>query len=106
MLRKPIFILLVLAFAFLLNACNSKPSTHTFRSQRVTMRKFAIDPDVIRVKQGEDVVLTVSTEDVQHGFEVNDVSFARSFGQRLAGDTRRQAIIREGQTSGIVEHAL
>lgn len=71
--RKTIFILPVLALAFVLNACNSKPSTHTFKSQRVTMRKFAIDPDVIRVKQGEDVVLTVSTEDVQHGFEVEDM---------------------------------
>ena len=73
MLRKTISILPVLAFAFFLNACNSKPSTHTFKSQRVTMRKFAIDPDVIRVKQGEDVVLTVSTDDVQHGFDVEDL---------------------------------
>ena len=37
------------------------------------MRKFAIEPDVIRVKQGEDVMLTVSTEDVQHGFEVEEM---------------------------------
>jgi len=37
------------------------------------MRKFAIEPDVIQVKQGEDVVLVVSTRDVQHGFEVDDM---------------------------------
>lgn len=37
---------------------------------RVTMRKFAIDPAVIRVKQGSNVVLDVSTLDVQHGFQV------------------------------------
>ena len=73
MLRKTIFILVILVFALLLNACNSKPSMHTFKSQRVTMRKFAIEPDVIRVKQGEEVVLTVSSEDVQHGFEVEDM---------------------------------
>ena len=71
--RKTISILPVVAFAFLLNACNSRPSTHAFKSQRITMRRFAIEPDVIRVKQGEDVVLTVSTEDVQHGFEVEDM---------------------------------
>ena len=70
MLRKTIYLLPV---AFLLTACNTKPSIHDFRIQRVTMRKFAIQPDVIRVKQGEDVLLNVSTEDVQHGFEVEDM---------------------------------
>ena len=39
----------------------------------ITMRKFAIEPDLIRVKQGEDVMLVVSTKDVQHGFEVKDM---------------------------------
>ena len=37
------------------------------------MRRFAIEPDVIRVKQGEDVVLVVSTKDVQHGFQIEDM---------------------------------
>ena len=73
MSRKTIDLLLIVAFALLLNACNSKLSTHQFKSQRVMMKKFAIEPDVIRVKQGADVVLTVSTEDVQHGFEVEDM---------------------------------
>jgi len=70
MLRKTIYLLPV---AFFLTACNTKPSTHGFRVQRVTMRKFAIEPEVIRVKQGEDVLLNVSTEDVQHGFKVEDM---------------------------------
>ena len=39
----------------------------------VTMRRFAIEPDVIRVKQGENVVLDVSSKDVQHGFEVQEL---------------------------------
>ena len=70
MLRKTIY---VLPIVFLLTACNTKPSTHAFKVQRVTMRKFAIEPEVIRVKQGEDVLLTVSTEDVEHGFDVEDM---------------------------------
>ena len=73
MSRKTIIVLLWLSVASFLTACNTKPSTHEFKFQRVTMRKFAIEPDVIRVKQGEDVVLSVSTEDVQHGFEVEDM---------------------------------
>lgn len=40
---------------------------------QVSMRKFEIDPQVIRVKQGENVVLDVSTKDVEHGFEVEDL---------------------------------
>ena len=34
------------------------------------MRKFAIEPAVIRLTRGENVVLDVSTRDVQHGFGV------------------------------------
>src|SRR5689334_14446099 len=73
MLRKTIDCLVIFALALFLTACNTKPSTHAFKSQKITMRRFAIEPDVIRVKQGEDVVLTISTEDVQHGFEVEDM---------------------------------
>ena len=40
---------------------------------RVTMRKFAIEPGVIHVKQGANVVLDVSTQDVQHGFQVPEL---------------------------------
>ena len=39
----------------------------------VTMRRFAIDPEIIRVKQGENVVLDVSSKDVQHGFGVEQL---------------------------------
>ncbi len=39
----------------------------------VTMKKYGIEPEVIRVKQGQKVELTVSTADVQHGFYVPDL---------------------------------
>ncbi|HUS19934.1 MAG TPA: cupredoxin domain-containing protein [Terriglobales bacterium] len=40
------------------------------RSINVTMKKFAISPGEIRIKQGETVRFEVVTEDVQHGFAV------------------------------------
>ncbi len=39
----------------------------------VMMKKYEIQPPVIRVKQGQTVELTVSTADVQHGFYVPDL---------------------------------
>lgn len=40
----------------------------------VVMRKFAIEPAEIRVKQGQRVRLEISTADVQHGFHVPDLN--------------------------------
>ena len=37
------------------------------------MKKFAIEPAVIHVKQSAKVVLDVSTQDVQHGFQVPEL---------------------------------
>jgi cytochrome c oxidase subunit 2 len=54
-------------------SCSHQKPLQATTHIRVTMRKFAIDPSVIRVKQGQDVVLDVSTEDVEHGFEVQDL---------------------------------
>jgi cytochrome c oxidase subunit 2 len=56
----------------LLSSCSRKqaaPAVHL----AITMRKFVIDPNVIRVKQGENVVLDVSSKDVQHGFQVEQL---------------------------------
>jgi len=37
------------------------------------MKKFAITPAEIRIRQGEAVQFEVLTEDVQHGFTVEDL---------------------------------
>ena len=37
------------------------------------MRQFAIEPKVIQVKQAQNVVLDVSTDDVVHGFMVPEL---------------------------------
>ena len=37
---------------------------------KVVMKRYNIDPNPIRLKQGQPAILEVSTEDVQHGFNV------------------------------------
>ena len=48
---------------------DAKPAIHI----AVTMRQFAIEPAVIHLKRGENVLLDVSTPDVQHGFQVAEL---------------------------------
>ena len=43
------------------------------RTVKVVMRKYAIEPAEIRLKQGETVRFEVSTADVQHGFDVPEL---------------------------------
>jgi len=69
---KARFHLFALVCALLLSSCTSKPSGPS-QHVHVTMKKFAIEPAVIRVKQGSNVVLDVSTQDVQHGFQVPEL---------------------------------
>jgi cytochrome c oxidase subunit 2 len=61
-------ILLLLSFLFLLWGCQKKKPADV-RIQ-VVMKKYTIQPAVIRVQSGQLVELTVTTADVQHGFDV------------------------------------
>jgi cytochrome c oxidase subunit II len=67
------------------------------------MRKFAIEPNVIHVKEGENVVLDVSSGDVQHGFQVEQLGINESVQPgrpiAIALNTARkgQFTIRKGQ---------
>jgi len=69
---KPSLHPFLLICAVLLTSCTTKPSGPA-RHFRVTMRKFVIEPAVIHVKQSANVVLDVSTQDVQHGFQVPEL---------------------------------
>jgi len=40
---------------------------------KVVMKKYSIEPAVIKVKSGETVELEVSTADVQHGFDISQL---------------------------------
>ena len=70
--------LFALICALLLSSCNSKPSELHYEFVFVTMRKFAIEPAIIRAKQGEHLELQVSTKDVQHGFQVEQLGINES----------------------------
>jgi len=41
------------------------------RCIEITARRFAFEPDVIEVAQGETVRLTLHSEDVNHGFQID-----------------------------------
>jgi cytochrome c oxidase subunit 2 len=63
----PLIVLNLLLFAFI-PGCSRQPAPDVHI--KVVMKKYQIDPAVIKVKSGEIVELEVSTADVQHGFEV------------------------------------
>lgn len=44
----------------------------------VTMRKYAIEPNEIRLSKGENVEFHVATADVQHGFDVPGLGIKQS----------------------------
>lgn len=69
MKRKPIPVLLSLFFA--LAGCQKKPvDVHI----KMIMKKYAIEPALIRVKPGEIVALDVTTEDTQHGLDIGQLN--------------------------------
>jgi heme/copper-type cytochrome/quinol oxidase subunit 2 len=63
--------LIFLSFVILAVGCHkdSGPAHHI----KVVMKKYTIEPSVIRVKAGETVALEVSTADVQHGLDIPDL---------------------------------
>ena len=65
-------IFFVLGAFVLVPAGCTRPKAQPLRIQ-VTMHRYAIEPEVIHVKKGQDVTLDVSTTDVQHGFAVKEL---------------------------------
>jgi cytochrome c oxidase subunit 2 len=63
--------LALLSFLFLASGCQKKSAPD--RHVRVVMRKYSIEPSVIRAKPGERVELEVTTADVQHGLDIPDL---------------------------------
>jgi cytochrome c oxidase subunit II len=57
-----------------LAGCASAPTPS--RHVTVAMKKYAIHPAEIRLKQGETVQFEIVTEDVQHGFDVPDLGIS------------------------------
>jgi len=70
MKRKAIPVFLSLFFALV--GCQKKPVADVHI--RLVMKKYAIDPPLIRVKPGEVVALDVTTDDVQHGLDIRQLN--------------------------------
>lgn len=72
--RISLLILTLVCFSGTWSGCRreetpKQPSVHL----NVVMKKYAVEPAEIRVKQGDLVMLHVTTPDVQHGFEVTEL---------------------------------
>ena len=65
-------LLLVLVSALSLAGCNRQPKPEPIHIQ-VTASRYTFQPPVIHIKKGQDVILEISTSDVQHGFEVKEL---------------------------------
>jgi len=73
-LRQFVFIFLMLwVFAGLTAGCKANQETGPVEHISVIMKKYAIEPPIIKVKSGDNVDLIVTTADVQHGFDIPQV---------------------------------
>jgi cytochrome c oxidase subunit 2 len=63
------FLLILLCFLISAAGCH-KETTSGAERIKIVMKRYSIDPAVIRVKAGQTTELEVSTGDVQHGFDV------------------------------------
>jgi cytochrome c oxidase subunit 2 len=57
-------------FVALLSGCKGNQETGPTEHIIVVMRKYTIEPAIIKVKSGSNVDLEVTSADVQHGFDV------------------------------------
>jgi cytochrome c oxidase subunit II len=70
-MTKRYVVLLSAGCAFLFSGCH-KASQADVRVP-VVMKKYAIEPAVIKVKSGQTVELDVTTADIQHGLDIPDL---------------------------------
>lgn len=73
MTRTTTFLILL---ALSLAGCGKGNSSKNPVRIKVTAKKYRFEPKEIHVKKGEEVLLEVSTADVQHGFHVPDLDIA------------------------------
>jgi cytochrome c oxidase subunit 2 len=73
---RPVFAGLLLFFLLSFSSgCRSRKSESVQPvTIKVVMKRYSIEPNPIRLKQGQPVTLDVSTQDVQHGFNVQELN--------------------------------
>jgi len=70
MKKSALISLIFCGFAGLLSGCKGEQASGPTEHIAVVMKKYSIEPAVIKVKSGSNVDLEVTTADVQHGFDV------------------------------------
>jgi cytochrome c oxidase subunit 2 len=69
-MNKSLLFLSALSLTILGVGCRNQSKSAADQHIQVVMKKYTIEPSVIRVKAGQTTELEVSTADVQHGFDV------------------------------------
>jgi len=69
-LKQFAFIFLMFWGLGVLSGCKGSQETGPREHISVVMKKYSIEPAIIRIKSGSNVDLEVTTADVQHGFDV------------------------------------
>jgi cytochrome c oxidase subunit 2 len=69
-MNKSLLPLFALSLAVLAVGCRSQSKSAADQHIQVVMKKYTIEPPVIRVKADQTTELEISTADVQHGFDV------------------------------------
>ncbi len=77
-MKKISIVIPVLASLLILTVGCQKPQQTPAQQINVVMKKYDIQPNVIRVKSGQPVELDVTTADVQHGLDVPDLGIKES----------------------------
>jgi cytochrome c oxidase subunit 2 len=89
--KAAVLVLLSLALA---TGCSRSESDPPARRIPVVAKKYSFEPGEIRLKQGETVVLEVTSSDVQHGFHVPGLGISEPIQKgkvaeiRLTAETR------------------
>lgn len=66
----PLFALTLTVFVV---GCRNQPKSPADAHIQIVMKKYTIEPAIIRVKANQVTELEISTADVQHGFDVPDL---------------------------------
>jgi cytochrome c oxidase subunit II len=77
-MKKISIVIPVLASLPILTVGCQKPQQTPAQTINVLMKKYEIQPNVIRVKSGQPVELDVTTADVQHGLDIPDLGIKES----------------------------
>jgi len=73
---KPLFASLLAIFLF--SGCARFSGPGPSQTLHITAKKYSFQPAAIHVKRGSQVVLEISTLDVQHGFQVHGLGISES----------------------------